>query len=328
MPPQPTRQNPQGNQPITRRPNTGGTSAAKLGVLDRITAMSFDDSEGLNWLFYGESGTGKTTLWSSFPGPILVMICSGGQKPGELRSINTPEMRKKVQTVTLDTPSEIDEITRALSPGGSEAGRFNTVVLDHVSGFQDLKLMSFKGLSDIPQQKMFGMATQQDWGIMVSQCKEHLVKLLSLPMNVVIIAQERIFTAKGDEDKERRAVLNDIALSEVIKPKVGASLVPSLTGWLNPACDYVVQTYKRPNMIKTPDMHKGKETGTFTTERGEGVQFCARTGPHDIFMTKFRVPGGGGIPESIVLGDSIKGVYTNPSGYERLMSVVNKVKGA
>lgn len=289
--------------------------------------MSFDDNQGLNWLFYGESGTGKTTLWSSFPGPILVMICSGGQKPGELRSINTPAMRKKIQTVTLQSPSEMDEITRALSPGGSEAGRFNTVVLDHVSGFQDLKLMSYKNLPNIPQQKTYGIATQQDWGEMVSQCKEHLVKLLSLPMNVVIIAQERIFTAKGDEDKERKSILNDIALSEVIKPKVGAALVPSLTGWLNPACDYVVQTYKRPQLIKEPDIVKGKETGTFTTRRGEGVEFCARTAPHDIFMTKFRVPGGAGLPESIVLGDTIKGVYTNPSGYERLMAVINSANG-
>lgn len=296
-------------------------------MLDRITPMSFDDSEGLNWLFYGESGTGKTTLWSSFPGPILVMICSGGQKPGELRSINTPEMRKKVQTVTLTTPSEIDDITRSLSPGGSHEGRFKTVVLDHVSGFQDLKLMSYKGLSTIPQQKTYGIATQQDWGEMISQCKEHLVKLLSLPMNVVIIAQERIFTAKSTDGEERTSVINAIALSEVIRPKVGAALVPSLTGWLNPACDYVVQTYKRPQIIKEPDIVKGKETGTFTTRRGEAIEFCARTAPHDIFMTKFRVPGGAGLPESIVLGDTIKGVYTNPSGYERLMAIINSVRG-
>jgi hypothetical protein len=96
--------------------------------------------------------------------------------------------------------------------------------------------------------------------------------MLSLPGNVVIVGQER----SGKED-----VQSDIQL-----PTVGVAVTPSLAGWLNPAVDYIFHTYKRPRMEQLVS-RIGKEEVT-TERRGKGVDFCCRTGPHDVYTTKFR----------------------------------------
>lgn len=311
------------SRPGSRRPNDD-----TLNVLDRITDISFDPDEGRNFLFYGDSGTGKTTLWSSFPGPILVMICSGGRKPGELLSISKKD-RAKIQTVTLSKPSEMDEIIRAHEAGtlrhGPTGKPYACMVLDHVTGFQDLKQQTIKNWNEIPQQRGFADTTQQEWGEISRQVKEHLAKLLSIRCNVVIIAQERIFLP-GNDDKAKsiKASMEDAG---VLKPKVGAALMPGITGWLNPACDYVVQTFIRQREIVEEhiDTHKGKELKSYETKKTPGVQFCARLGKHETFMTKFRVPGVK-LPETIVLGDTIDGVVKSPSAYEQLMKYINSTE--
>lgn len=233
----------------------------------------------LRMLLYGESGTGKTTFWATFPGPILCLLCSGGDKPGELLSVNTPEYRRKITPRVIRSFGDLDRKV-------ADARDFQTVVLDHASGLADLILGEIIG-RPVPAQKGWGMATRQQYGQLSLQCKEAFRVLLNLPTNVVIVAQQRTFG--GDDD--------DVG-SDVLKPTVGAGLTPSVTGWLNPACDYVVQTFKRPVMENVDAVVGGK---TITTQRrGKGVQYCLRTAPHDIYQTKFRVPKGTELPEVIV----------------------------
>jgi hypothetical protein len=262
------------------------TSKSSGGVLDRIKPIGFDKDDGLRMLIYGKSGTGKTTLWSSFPGPILCVVCSGGSQPGELRSIDTPDMRKKVSQVTLTNTEELRQLCRHVE----EKSSYETVVLDHATGFQDFKLKELLGLDEIPVGKSWGMASQQQYGQATTQCKEDFRALLNLPCNVVIVAQERTFGGSDD------------AANELLQPSVGAALMPSLTGWLNPACDYVVQTYLRPKMeeVKTKIGQGPTAKVMTTTKRGKGIEYCLRTEPHDIYMTKFRMPKGRQLPECIV----------------------------
>lgn len=267
------------------------------GVLSRIQPIGFED-EGLKIMLYGGSGTGKTTVWGTFPGPILSIVCSGGNKTGELRSLNTPELRKKVSAVTLEESGELIQLIDHL-----KSGKFKTAVLDHVSGLQDLILKEILGLDEIPAQKGWGTATQQQYGQVAQQCKEYLRALLNLDLNVVIIAQERMFNPKEDTGSD---------LSDVMLPTVGPAVIPSLAGWLNPACDYVLQTYKRPKMEKVTTKMGAKSVTTL--KRGKGVEYCARTEPHEIFTTKFRVPKGTPLPDVIV----------DPS-YDKIMKLI---KGA
>lgn len=271
----------------------------QTSVLDRIQPINFDDDDGIKILLYGRSGTGKTILWSSFPKPILSVICSGGNNTGELRSINTPENRGSIKTVTLQDSSEIVTLAEFLR----EDNTFKTVVLDHASGFQDLVLKEILGLEEIPAQKYWGLASQQQYGQCTLQSKELLRLLLNLSINVVIIAQERENNVESDSD--------------LILPTVGAGLMPQLAGWLNTAVDYICNTFIRQKFtVKKMKVGKGKmEKITEVKTPTEGVDYCLRTGPSPVFTTKFRVPKGSELPSLI----------TDPS-YDKIVKIINGSK--
>lgn len=278
---------------VKRQSSTGIVKKKSGSVIDRIQSIGTEE-QFLKILLYGASGTGKTTFWATMPGPILVLITSGGNKTGELRSLNTPEYRKKIKQVTINSPEEIPEIIEYVK----STGGFKTIVSDHVSGLQDLVLKEILGIEEIPAQKGWGLATQQQYGQCTQQCKEYLRALLNLNTHTVIIGQERTFGGKDD----------GIA-SDIIQPTVGVAVAPSLAGWLNPACDFVMQMFKRPRMVTKISKIGTKEVKT--QQRGTGVDYCMRCEPHDVFMTKFRLPKGSKLPAEIV----------DPS-YDKLMKVI------
>jgi hypothetical protein len=268
----------------------GSTPGARSSVLDRIRPIAFDDSDGIRMLVYGRSGTGKTTLWSTFPKPILAIIASGSLQPGELRSVDTPELRKAISTVTLQQSTELRELVDHLGSGVVEES-FATVVLDHVTGLQDMVLKEVLGLDEIPIQKSWGLATQQQYGTCILRCKELLSALLSVQANVVLVAQEKDFNTDSEGD--------------LIAPAVGAALTPSLCGWANSVCDYIVNTFLRQH----EEVKDGKTTQVRVKTRK--VEYCLRTGPHPVYCTKFRLPKGNPLPESIVDPD-----------YDKIMTII------
>jgi len=75
-------------------------------------------------------------------------------------------------------------------------------------------------------------------------------------------------------------------------------LSPSTVGWLNAACDCVVQTYKRRKTKLVTTKIGGKTIKTIKPTKG--VDFCLRTGPDDTYFTKFRMPRDLYLPEVIV----------------------------
>jgi AAA domain len=237
----------------------------------------------VNWLrvlVYGESGSGKTTFAATFPAPILWLVCSGGNKPGELRSLDTPEHRKRITAVVVQDSGHYAELME-------KTAGFQTVVLDHASGYADLVLKEILGLSTMPAQKGWGLASQSQYGQQSLQLKESFRTLLNVPANVVIIAQQRTFGSKDGPGGD-----------DMMCPVVGAALTPSVVGWLNPACDFVVNCFKKARMKKVVSTVAGAEQVDMV--RGRGVEYCLRTGPHDVFQTKFRIPKGRELPEYLV----------------------------
>lgn len=260
------------------------------GVVGRIKPISFEDM-GIQINIYGRSGTGKTTLWSTFPKPILVAICSGSQRSGELRSIAV-EDRKQINSVILKNSEEFGELIKYQT----ESTAYKTAVLDHVSGLQDLVLAELLGIDELPEQKSWGMASREQYGQCALQLKTYLRTLLDLTCNVVIVGQQRDFGTGDDSD-------------EITMPYVASAVTPSVVGWLNPACDYICQTFIREQTVSKQVKIAGKPKTV--TERTGRMEYCLRTGPHATYTTKFRVPKGSPLPEVIVDPD-----------YNKIMQVI------
>jgi hypothetical protein len=230
---------------------------------------------------YGQSRTGKTTLWSSFPGPILALVCSSGLRPGELRSINTPEMRKKVKATVISSTDQFRRIVK------EEAPSFATVVLDHVGGLQDLDLKEVLGLEEVPLQRPIIGDNKRTWGQIAIDIKDMFRPLLNLPGHLVVVAHERVFSGT-EEDKT----------SDIIAPVVNAGTTPSVCLFLNREFDFFVQTFLRPRFVEQ------KIPGTDAVSKVRaGTEYCLRCCDQlDTYYTKFRTTRPDLLPEIVVLG--------------------------
>lgn len=253
-------------------------------VVGRISEMRFEEGDGIKVNIFGASGTGKSTFAATFPGPILWVLCSGTKRPGELRSVNTKENREKVRQVVLTDTMELRDLADWLDDYGEEGGGdYRTVVLDHVTGYQDLMLMEVLGVTSLPAQKSFGIASWEQWGQIKQQCSMGLKDLLSLRQNVVVIGQERMTNPKEETGQN----------SELLGPTLGVDLIPSLARWLFSTVDYIGQTFiRQKTVVKWITTGKGQKR---TTKRKEirvkdKFDYCLRCGSTDVIRTKFRVP--------------------------------------
>ena len=261
--------------PVTKKKNS------PKSISDLFKPIDFGD-DGINIVLYGKSGTGKTTLWATFPGPILAIICSGTTRPGELRSIATKEnCDGRVKQIVLESTSQFDEIIAYQK----ETNEFKTIVIDHVTGFQDLVLTEILGIDELPIQSGWGIAKMQDWQQCSLQVKTLLNRFFSLPCNCIGVAQERVF----DEDNS----------NEDIMPWVGVALTPSAAGWLNFSVEYLCRTFIRQAVTEKTIEVAGKKV-TKKTKIGDAVEYCLQIGPHETYMTKFRTPRGKERPMIIV----------------------------
>jgi hypothetical protein len=261
----------QSNKPVKK-------SVKGKSVLDRIQPLVEAEEDGIKMNIYGASGTGKTTLWATFPKPILVLVISGA---GELRSLDKKKYGRTIDQVTIQNTNEIREVVDMCKA----ETKYATTVLDHASGLQDMVLKEILGLDELPAQLSWGLASQQQYGQCAMKVKEYIRALIGLPGNTVIVAQERLNTFEDTD-------------SDLITPFVGSALSPSIATWLNPVCDYIVQTYKRLETVETQTKVGGKVITT--KKKTKKVEYCLRTGPDPVYLTKFRVPNGYNLPYSIV----------------------------
>lgn len=267
-----------------------GKPDKQADIHSRIRPITERDLGGIKINIYGQSGTGKTTFWSSFPKPILALICSGGQ---ETRSIvNVPE----IDEMELSSPIDINDVCELQNADKP----YKTLVLDHASAFQDLILTKLLGIDTLPAQMTWGVATREQWGQVSIQFKEYVRNLLKLHCNVVIVAQERVFNGSDDGSD-----------TGIIKPTVASALSPSIKDWLNPNVDYVCQTFIRQKIEENTIKIGTKEKKTKSVV--EGVEYCLRTAPSPVFASKFRAVLGTEIPDCIV----------NPT-YAKLMSLISR----
>ena len=259
-------------------------------VRDRIIPVIEMGEIGIRINIYGKGKSGKTRLASTFPKPMLLIGTENGTQ--SVRNI------KGLDFVNLKTSAELDDLVDML-----REGMYKSVGLDTAGGLQDMILKEILGLEDMPVQKTWGIAKQQDWGTCGAQTKERLKSLLDLAemhsTHVVIIAHERTFSDENNSD--------------LIMPTVGAALTPSVTNWLNGACDYICQTF-----IRQGEVRRKVKIGTKVIEKvqKQGTEFCLRVGPDAVFMTGFRLPPGSIELPSAVVNPTFEKIHALMQGKE------------
>jgi AAA domain-containing protein len=232
-----------------------------------------DTAEGYSrsTVLYGRSGTGKTTLASTWPKPMLYLDVRD-------RGIDSISNVKGIDLKEIDSFEDLEETLFWLI---RHPKKYKTVVIDTLSQVQELLVEEIgskrqkKKSSSAKRAGDWGVLRQQDWGEIASKMKSIIIDFRNLPMEVVFIAQDR--TSKGSEDDDA-----DDSDAEAIMPEVGPQLMPSVAKVLNAAVSVIGNSFIRLYWVK--EDNKGKKI------RKPVKAYCLRVGPSATFTTKVRKP--------------------------------------
>lgn len=250
---------------------TNSSPSLTGGIQDRIIPVA-DVPVEINALFYGRSGTGKTTIIGSAPKPLLIL---------DIREKGTTSIRNNKDTyvLTINNWKEFEEAYWFLF--SKEGRRFKSVAIDTVTQLQDFALEQVRG------GKKEGLISQKSWGEAASLLKTWILLFRDLNANIFFTAQDRIKKGATDEEEDEED-------TSPITPEAGPYVMPSVAKILNAAVDIIGYTFIRENVKTT--LKQGKRT------KIKKVEYCLRIGPHPIYVTKFRAPQGNSdkVPEVLV----------------------------
>ena len=231
--------------------------------------------KGRAWVFYGRAGSGKTTLAGSFPGPILVLDCKddGDDSVSDVEGL-------KVMDIT-----ETQDLETAYWWLVENPGKYKTVVIDTITQLQQIRVEEVGGKKAEKAGKAvgdWGTMTKGDWGDVASYLKTWITNFRDLPMEVVFIAQDRVFNVGEDEE----------GADGQLNPEVGPRLSPSVMSHLCAAVSVIGNTFIRSRIIKSKI--KGR------THEKEVKEYCLRLGPSASYITKFRKPKQIELPDFLI----------------------------
>lgn len=252
-----------------RRPGQRGAGSLPVKTLAGL-------SNHRSWLFYGRAGTGKTTLAGTFPGPILLIDVKD-------RGTDSVSDVKNLKVLEADSYEEVEEAFWWLKANPKAYG---TVVIDHLTQLQQVIIEEVAGGKKKKGNKNlgdWGTMTKQDWGEVSALMKSLITNFRDLPMNVVFLAQDRVFNLDDD---------TDASVGE-IDPEVGPRLSPATSSHLCAAVSVIGNTFIRSRT-------KSTKTATGKTKTSEAIEYCLRLGPSPAYITKIRKPKTTEIPSFLV----------------------------
>lgn len=267
----------------TKKPTTP-TRSKSNGLAGRIKPVK-DIKKNRSWVFYGRSGTGKTTLASTFPGPILLV---------DIKDEGTDSVSdvKGLDVLEVESTEDLEELYWMLKENPS---KYKTVILDTVTQLQNMRVEEVSDVRSLKGKSAgdWGTMTQKDWGLVSSWMKKTITDFRSLPLEVVFIAQDRVFNA-GDEEENAAGAID---------PEVGPRLSPATMAHLCSAVHMIGNTFIREKVTKKKVDGKTKET--------RSKEYCIRLGPSSYYITKLRKPKDIALPEFLA----------NPT-YEDILEIV------
>lgn len=183
----------------------------KINLEDRIKPVS-EMTTGLSALLYGRSGTGKTTLSSTFPKPMLLLDVNekGTDSISDIEGIDV---------LTVEAWSDFEDVYWWIKDQ-----KYKTVVVDAISSLQDFALKKVGGEGPI---------SKRTWGEASSLMKTWIVNyrdLIDHNINVVFLAHDRTTEAQETEDGE-------------MLPSVGPRVMPSVASVLTASVQLIGNTF-------------------------------------------------------------------------------------
>ena len=245
-----------------------------------------------SFVFYGRSGTGKTTLAGTFPGPILLL---------DIKDRGTDSLDSSREDIRVMEVESWGDFERAYWWLVRNPGKYKTVIADTVTQLQHLAVIKVLEDAEKPTERAgdWGTMNKRDWGTVSAMMKHSITNLRDLEdINVVFLAQTRVFDVEddqgstGDDDSE-----------------IGPRLSPASASHLNAEVSIIGNTYIK---IKESTEKVKLKSGKIKTKVEQEANYFLRIGPNPIYVTKVRKPKG------IVLPDSIE----DPS-YKKIMRVLS-----
>lgn len=263
------------------------------------TRKSSELSKNRSYVFYGQAGTGKTTLAGSFPKPCLLINC---------RDEGSDSIAD--QDVDVFDVEEWNDLERAYWYLKKNPTKFKSVVIDTMSQLQGIaieQVLDEKNKKGSADDIGWGTMTQQEWGAVASMMKPKITEFRDLPLETIFIAQHRVFNVTVDEEQDPKTAM--------LAPEVGPQLMPSVAKHLNASVAIIGNTFIRTRIeekVMKKKIGKGRRAKEVEeVEELEHIEYCLRIGPSSLYTTKMRKPKSIILPELIVDPD-----------YDKLMKVL------
>jgi hypothetical protein len=230
---------------------------------------------------YGRSATGKTTLASTYPKPILYLnIRDNGDD--SIRDV------EDIDVVDINSSDELKEILLWCAKKANRGKlKYKTLVADTMTQLQSILVeekCEGKKLKKGMKPGDFGSLTQQEWGQISGDMKSVIMDARNLPLESVFICQQKIFNVNDDEDDGL----------EQVDPEIGPRLMPSVRDDLNASVSIIGNTFIRIKVTTENDPETKKKI------KKVEKQYCLRVGPNSVYTTKIRKPKGIEAPDYIV----------------------------
>lgn len=221
-------------------------------------------SNPLSFVIYGRSGTGKTTIASTFPTPIL--YC-------DIRDRGTDSIRdvKGIDAMKVQVWEDYEDVYYYLKTNPNHG--YKTIVIDTITQLQQMAMTYVLSNKKKNTQNVgdWGTMTKREWGDAAAIMKDWIDNFVDLPVdNVVFLAQERADKPSEEDD------------DNLLIPEVGPRTMPSVASALNANVSVIGNTFIRIKRTK-------KEINGKKVTREKAV-YCLRVGPNPIYTTKIRKP--------------------------------------
>jgi len=265
----------------SRSKRTKKTTRTRQSAPESLPTVPVDELEQeRSWVFYGRTGTGKTTLLGTFPKPILLLDIND-RGTGSIKGYGD-----EIQVLSCHDWQDFEDAYWYLVAHPEEYATFG---IDTITELQELAIKKHlrEVGKDTDRAGDWGTMSRGDWGDVAAFMKRWITDIRNLSdksgIEVVFNAQDRIF---GNEDE-------DYDESEELNPEVGARLSPSVRAHLNSMCSNIGNTYvrRRQKVVKLRGGKRKKKTVN---------EYCLRIGPSPVYDTKMRKPKEIELPDFLI----------------------------